>query len=144
MTRVGTAVFREAAGLDTELERWLRCEESLLIEMALTHCGYAVRLAFNLTWAAEGVLRPDLDKREQRLTIEMHGVQRLHMEGALGQAMLDHADDVNWGLSEVALLRAEPCPGGIQLQVLWEDSRSIVIDAQSASVTEPAAGPSLS
>ncbi|WP_148613299.1 hypothetical protein [Nocardioides rubriscoriae] len=134
---MGTTAFREAAGLDNELSRWLHCQESLLVEMALTHHGYAVRLAFNLTWASEGVLRPDLDTREQRLIIEMHGVQRLHMEGALSPAMLDHPEAINWGLSEVAQLRAETCLAGIQLQVLWENERSIVIDAQSASVTEP-------
>jgi hypothetical protein len=139
---MGTTGFQEAARLDDELRRWLHCEESLLVETALTHHGYGVRLAFNLTWASEGVLRPDLDSREQRLTIEMHGVQRLHMEGGLTQAMLDHPENINWGLSEVASLRAAPCPDGLQLQVLWEDDRSIIIDAQSASVTEPEVAPS--
>lgn len=137
MADVGTVMFRDAAGLDAELQRWLRCEESLLVEMALTHHGYSARLAFNLTWASEGVLRPDLDKREQRLTIEMQGVQRLHLEGGLSQSMLDHPEAINWGLSEVSLLRAQPCAAGLQLHVLWEDERSIVIEAQSASVTEP-------
>ena len=143
MADVGTVMFREAAGLDAQLERWLRCEESLLVEMALTHHGYAVRFAFNLTWASEGVLRPDLDKREQRLTIEMQGVQRLHMEGGLSQSMLDHPEAINWGLSEVDLVRAEECPNGVRLQVLAPNNRSIVIDAQSASVTEPQDAPPL-
>jgi hypothetical protein len=142
MTGMGTAMFREAAGLDDELRRWLRGEESLLVEMALTHHGYAVRLGFNLSWLSEGVLRPDLGKREQRLTIEMHGVQLLLMEGGLTQSMLDHPEAINWGLSEVSLLRAQPCAAGLQLQVLWEDERRIVIDAQSASVTEPEDAPS--
>ena len=142
MADVGTVMFREPAGLDAELERWLlRGQESLLVEMALTHHGYSVRLAFNLTWASEGVLRPDLDKREQRLTIEMHGVQRLLMEGGLSQSMLDNPEAINWGLSEVSLLRAAPCAAGLQLQVLWEGERSIVIDAQSASVIKPENAP---
>ncbi|PWN03039.1 hypothetical protein DJ010_11770 [Nocardioides silvaticus] len=140
---MGGAGFTVAARLDDELRRWLRCEESLLVEMALTHHGYGVRLGFNLTWASEGVLRPDLDSREQRLTIEMRGVQRLHMEGGLSQRMLDYPEAINWGLSEVSLLRAEPCAAGLQLQVLWEGERRIVIDAQSASVIGPDGVPSL-
>ena len=140
MAGVDTVMFREAAGLDAELERWVRCEESLLTEMALTHHGYAVRLAVNLTWAAEGVLRPDLDQREQLLIIEMQGVQRLHMEGGLTRSMLDHPEVISWGLAEVALLRAHPCPAGLQLDVLWENERRIVIDAHTATVTRPKDG----
>lgn len=137
MTEVDTVTFREAAGLDAELERWVRGEESLLTEMALTHHGFAVRLALNLTWAAEGVLRPDLDQREQLLIIEMEGVQRLHMDGGLTRSMLDNPEGINWGLAEVALLRAHQCPAGLQLNVLWENERRIVIDAHTATVTRP-------
>lgn len=36
---MGTILFQDAAGLDKELRRWLRCEESHLVEMALTHRG---------------------------------------------------------------------------------------------------------
>jgi hypothetical protein len=136
-------MFRDAAGLEAELERWVRCEESLLVELALTHHGYALRLAFNLTWASKGVLCADLGQREQRLTIEMQGVQRLHMEGGLTQSMLDHPERINWGLSEVDLVRAEECPDGVRLQVLATHDRSIVIDAQSASITEPQGSPPL-
>lgn len=141
---MGARGFTDAERLDEELGRWLRCEESLLVEMALTRHGYGVRLAFTLAWASEGVLRPDLDRREDRLTVEVLGVQRLHLEGGLTQVMLDQPEAIDWGLSDVSLLRAEPCPAGLQLQVLWEGERRIVIEAQSASVMGPEDAPSLS
>lgn len=133
-----TAMFREAAALDDQLRGWLRGQESLLVEMALTRHGYALRLGFKLAWLSEGVLRPDLETREQRLTIEMEGVQRLVMEGDLTPSMVHHPEAIDWGLSEVAVLRAQPCAAGIQLRVLWEGERHIVVDAHSARVTGPA------
>ena len=115
----------------------MRLEESLLVEVALTHHGYSVRLVFDLTRTSEGALRPDLNERGQRCTVEMHGVQRLQLEGGLSQSMLDQPEAINWGLSEVALVRAEASAVGLQLQVLWEGKRNVVIDAGSAEVTGP-------
>ncbi|QYJ03167.1 hypothetical protein KUV85_12580 [Nocardioides panacisoli] len=133
-----TATFHEAAALDHELRGWLRGQESLLVEMTLTRHGYGLRLGFDLARLSDGVLRPDLDTREQRLTIEMEGVQRLLMEGGLTTSMVRHPEAIDWGLSEVAVLRAQPCTAGIQFQVLWEGERRIVVDAHSARVAGPA------
>ena len=60
MRPMTTTSFRDAERLDAELHRWLRLEESLLIEMTLTHHGYSVRLVFDLTRTSEGGLRSDL------------------------------------------------------------------------------------
>jgi hypothetical protein len=69
----------------------------------------------------------------------MHAVQRLHMEGGLSRVMLEHGDRIDRGLSEVAHVRAQPCDDGVQLRVLWEGERHVVIDAMWADVTTPPA-----
>ena len=140
MSDMATETYRDAAGLDAELERWRRAEEALLVEMSLVHHGYVLRLVFDLVRTDDGVLRTDLDEHEARLTIEMVGVQRLHMEGDLTASMLDHPELIDWGLSEVAALRAGPSGTGLQLQVRWEGDRRIVVDARSARVTGPGDG----
>ena len=60
-------------------------------------------------------------------------------EGGLSGAMLEHGARIDWGLSEVAEVRAQPCDDGVQLRVLWEGERQIVIDAKWAEVTPPPA-----
>ncbi len=95
-----SARVEDAADLERELGRWDRLEECLLVGMALTHHGYSVRLDFDHIWASEGVIRQDLAQTERRVTIEMHAVQRLHIEGGLSRAMLEHRDRIDWGLSE--------------------------------------------
>jgi hypothetical protein len=136
MRAMTTTFFRDGELLDGELLRWLRLEESLLVEMAQTHHGYSFRLVFKL-WDVPGFLRSDLPKGAHHLTVEMQGVQRLRLEGGLSQVMLEHPEGIDWGLSEVALVRAEPSSYGLQLQVLWEGERQIVIDAASAYVLNP-------
>jgi hypothetical protein len=139
MPAVGSVRLEGAAELEHELGRWHRLEEWLLVGLALTHHGYSVRLDFDHIWASDGVVRPDLAQTERRVTIEMHAVQRLHVEGGLSRAMLDHPGRIDWGLSEVAQVRAQPCDDGVQLRVLWEGERQIVIDAKWAEVTPPPA-----
>ena len=43
----------------------------------------------------------------------MHGVQRLQLEGGVNQDMLEHPEAINWGLSEVSLVRAEASADGL-------------------------------
>lgn len=129
--------FNDAVSLERELSRWHHLDECLLIEMALTQFGYGVRLAFNHIWASEGHVRPDLDQREERVIIELSAIQRLVLEGGLSQHMIDHPDRINWGLSEVATVHAEPCEAGLRLLLLWEQDRKIVIEARWADVVPP-------
>lgn len=132
-----TLRFVNAAELYTELERWHHLGECLLLELSLIRFGFGVRLVFDNIWAAEGRVRDDLGEREERLVIELMGVQRLVLEGNLSQEMIDDPDEINWGLSEVAQVRAVPCAAGLRLRLSWEDDRSIVVEASWADVLRP-------
>lgn len=129
--------FNDAASLELELSRWHHLDECLLLEMTLTQFGYGVRLTFDHIWASDGHVRQDLGQREERLVIELSAVERLLLEGDLTKAMIDHPEAINWGLSEVAGVRAQPCEAGLRLLLSWESDRKIVIDAKWADVLRP-------
>lgn len=137
MKRMVSLRVDDAANLEVELGRWHHLDECLLLGLSLTHFGYSVRLDFNHIWASERRIRPDLSEREERVHIELHAVQRLHLEGGLSHQMISHPEQINWGLSEVATVRAESCDVGLRLLLLWENQRRIIIDAMWAELTLP-------
>jgi hypothetical protein len=118
-----------------EIDAWLASvgalSEALIEELCLTKFGYSCRVV------VKRVIRPDgrvLDE-PGRATFELDGVQRVTMDGGLTPQMLEHPESINWGLSEVAVVRVAPAEDWIHFEALWEQDRKIHIQCRRATLT---------
>lgn len=121
-----------------EINGWLAATgglgEALLDELSLTRHGYSVHVAFMPVVVREG--RRVLDQ-STRVTFELEGVLDLHLRGALTQGMLENPEAINWGLSEVALVKLAPVAEGIRFDVRWEGDRRIHVFCARVSLLVP-------
>jgi hypothetical protein len=123
------------------ISRWLEDSgglyEALLTELRLTKHGYSVHIKFSVIIDREGrVLDSPLN-----VEFDFEGVQRLTLEGDLSEYMLDHPEEINWGLSEVTLVRVLPTEDGIRFEAGRESGRRIEIQCRRATLevlSEPA------
>jgi hypothetical protein len=120
-----------------EINDWLpqvdNLWESLMDELCLTQFGYSARVVFTLVIDRNGrVLDQPL-----RVTFDLSGVQELSLHGALTPRMLEHPERINWGLSEVARVRATPADDGVLFEALWEGERRVEVHCRQATLTVP-------
>ena len=125
--------------LDTfgEIESWLSetgaLSEALLDESSLTEFGYSAHVVFTRLIDRNGRL---LDEPSQ-VTFDFEGIHDLTMQGALTPRMLAHPEEINWGLSEVALVRVSSSEKGFRFEALWEGDRKIAVTCERATLTTP-------
>jgi hypothetical protein len=98
-------------------------EESLLTGLELTHHGYSVDVRF------EHLRRGKPVPQTSQVTVVMEAVSALHLTGGLSETMVQHPEQINWGLSEVAHVSAYEARHGVGLLVEWEDDREIRVEA---------------
>jgi hypothetical protein len=101
-------------------------EESLLNAVEVTHYGYSAELRF--AHLRRG--RPVSETRQ--VTLVMEAVSALRLDGGLSEAMVEHPDRINWGLSEVARVSAYAAEPGVGRLVAWEGEREIRVEAARA------------
>ena len=115
------------------LERSGALSEALMRELCLVNYGYSVHVEFRAIVDAEGhVLDDPMD-----VELDFVGVQRLTLSGGLTTRMLEHPEEISWGLSEVALVRVDPSDEGIRFEALWEGERRVDIQCRKAILTVP-------
>ena len=115
--------FVESDSLNTALQAVDNLGECLLSALTLTHHGYSVELQFEHLRQGRSVPETAV------VTVVMKAVQELHVNGYLSQRMVDHPDEINWGLSEVAWVTGYPAAAGVGLRVAWENEREITVEA---------------
>jgi hypothetical protein len=101
-------------------------EESLLSALELTHHGYSAELRFAHLRRGRPV------SETSQVTLVMEAISALRLDGGLSEAMVQHPDRINWGLSEVALVSAYSAEPGVGLLVAWEGEREIRVEAARA------------
>ncbi|MEI2809997.1 MAG: hypothetical protein V9F00_07300 [Nocardioides sp.] len=107
--------------------------ESLMKELCLVNHGYSVRIVFSVIVDPEGrVLDEPLD-----VGVDLAGVQRLTLKGGLTARMLEHPEEIGWGLSEVALVRVTSANGDVRFEALWEGNRRIEVVCRQATLVAP-------
>ncbi|WP_109508451.1 hypothetical protein [Nocardioides speluncae] len=117
-----------------EISRWLEqgggLAESLMRELRLDKFGYSVHIAFSVIVDAAGrVLETPLE-----LALDLDGVQQLTLRSGLTPRMLEHPDEIGWGLSEVALVRVASSDVGVRFEALWEGERRIEVECRRATL----------
>jgi hypothetical protein len=107
--------------LATALQAWRSLQECLLDDLRFANYGYSVELTFNYIWDRAGRLRPGAQEQPLHVRIRLDGVQELHMAGGLTESILARPELIDWGLSEVALVRAiHSKRAPLALEVRWE------------------------
>lgn len=124
----------DARSLSDALRDFHNLEECLLLSLRLTHYGYTAELRF------EHLRRGRQVPETAFVTVTMEAVSALRLVGDLSTSMVDHPENINWGLSEVALVDAYQATSGIGLKVAWEGERSITVEAVRASISASPAG----
>ncbi|MGE0817705.1 MAG: hypothetical protein AB7O74_03500 [Candidatus Nanopelagicales bacterium] len=97
--------------------------EALMTDLRLTQFGYAVRVAFEIVIDVGGRSLGE----PIPVVFELEAVHELALVGALTEAMREHPESINWGLSEVARVRVEDDPRGIRLEAIWEGDRRVTV-----------------
>lgn len=122
------------------LRRYRSFEECLLDDVRWLRFGSQIDLVFNYVWDEGGQVRDRVLEEPRLVTVRCFGVQELMLSNHLTQAMLDEPDRLNWGLSEVAVVRFEPRRldggDGVQVAVLWEGGRALHVIAAGLEVAE--------
>ena len=121
-------------GLAAALARWHDLQECLLVEVRLTEHLYTAELVFDHMWESYGRVRPDLGEGQELVTVRLVGVEELRFVGALNDVQRDRPDEIDWGMSEVALVRAVERDGLLGIEVRWESERRIEAAFVSADV----------
>ncbi|MBT0993213.1 hypothetical protein KIN34_02775 [Cellulomonas sp. DKR-3] len=98
-----------------------------MTRIEFAHHGYSVHLTFSMVIDGK-TGRPRQVSRAVR--IELDGVQLFMLHGGLNIYMLEHPENIDWGLSEVAHVSIAELQGGIQCDVKWEGDRSISVECR--------------
>ena len=107
--------------------------EALLDELSLTRFGYSAHAVFTQVIDRHGRV---LDEPIQ-VSFDFEAIDGLTMHGALTARMLAHPEEINWGLSEVALVRVLPTETGVRFEALWEGDRKVEVTCQRVTLTTP-------
>ncbi|RMI42781.1 hypothetical protein EBN88_08620 [Streptomyces triticirhizae] len=111
--------------LDALLSEWSSFEECLLHDVRPVHFGFGVRMDINHVWGPDGQVRPDALERPVLVRLFLMGVQRLEFTGALNHAQLADPEQLDWGLTEIAVVRRFDVPDLVGLAVEWESERQL-------------------
>src|SRR5829696_2809705 len=110
-------------------------EECILHSVEWQHFGTVIDLVIEY-WGSESfTIRPP-GVPSKRVTLRLHVVQELHLLNALNDAMSLRPDQLNWGLSEMALIqlvedspelrRYASLPVSLHhLQCVWDSGRQL-------------------
>lgn len=116
-----------AESLSEWLRRWRNLEECLLHEIQISPDLYQVVLKFNNVWGDDGAVRESVLEEPDLLTLRLTGVEEFRFVGALTEGMKQHPERIDWGLTEVAAVRAHSRHGEIELFVEWESERRLKV-----------------
>lgn len=121
----------------TEISGWLvesgDLSEALFAELSLTRFGYSAHAVF------EQIINPDgrALNAPRRVIFEFEAIHNLSLFGALTPRMLAHPEEINWGLSEIALVRVARAEFGVRFEALWEGERKVEVTCQRLTLTTP-------
>jgi hypothetical protein len=114
------------------LEEWRGFQECILEDVRWRDYGTSLDLVFRCIWKdGDQVFRDDEEPRFVALRLLL--VQEFDLHNALNAAQLREPERLNWGVSEVAVVRIhesedvsmDPAGQFLELECLWEGDRRI-------------------
>lgn len=119
------------------LREWRNFEECLLHEVRWTNGLYAADVVFNYVWDSSGRVRENVLEELVLVTLRVVGVERLLFVGSLTDGMKREPQSIDWGLSEVAGVRANQEKDDLLvISVDWEGERRLEIVCVAAELLE--------
>jgi hypothetical protein len=90
---------------DRRLEKWHYLQDCLLEDIHLVHHGSSLELRFNYIWIEYGKrVRSDKDS-PLYVNVRCHLVHYLWFVGGLTASMIREPERINWGLSEIEIVK---------------------------------------
>jgi hypothetical protein len=129
-------IFTDFQLLEEALGRWHSFDECLLNEMRFVRFGFGIDLVFNYIWQTKDRVRNNILDNPHLVTFGLLGVESLQFHGGLTSGLRANFDRINWGLSEVATVRAFHTHDNLGLSVLWESSRQLRVEFLKFEVRE--------
>lgn len=117
--------------------------ECVLLRACFDHYLYSLDLEFDQIWSPIGDVRGDIHQTLQPVLIRLEGIHRFALDGGLSDRMVECPNEMDWGLNEVALVRASErgplnsrVTGSttVALEVQWEGARRIEVECARASL----------
>lgn len=120
-----------------EIRDWLTragsLTDALMEGLRLVDHGYSVRIDLKLIVDVDGCVLAEPVK----VCFDLLGVQHFSLNGSLSVRMIEHPEEIDWGLSEVALVELTRVVDGVRFQILWEGERNIEILCRQAVLVAP-------
>jgi hypothetical protein len=139
-------MLSDAAEIRRALQRFRDFGECLLHELRLIAHGRDAELVFHYIWDDSDRSDSGVLEEPRVVTMTLTLVETLVFNGALNHAMIAAPENINWGLSEVALVKLAstsdlPTAGGEhavfhRLVIAWESDRRIEITFRGFDLTE--------
>lgn len=128
--------IRDMRSLESSLERWNNFEDCLLHDVHPVMFGYGLELVLNYVWSEDGTVRPDAVEKPRLVVLRLLGLESLEFRGGLSPAMKQEPEAINWGLTEVASVRAKEAPSEMAIAVEWESERKITAQFVEMEIIE--------
>lgn len=122
--------------LASQLGEWRNFEECLFHEIRWTNWLYSADLVFNYVWDRSGRIRSDVLEEPVLVALHVVGIESLRFVGALTEGMKRESERINWGLSEVAWVKATEQDTMVAISVDWGGQRRLEIVCVSAGLSE--------
>jgi len=117
------------------LERWRNFEECILEDVGWRDYGTTLDFAFRYIWKDGTAVFRD-DEEAPLVVMRLLQVHEFELLNALNEAQLRFPERLNWGYSEIAMVRLQPdsatppesgAPRWQKLECLWEGRRHISV-----------------
>jgi hypothetical protein len=118
----------EYQSLREALKRWRSFEECLLVDVRFVDFGFGVDLIFNYVWNNGSGVRKDVLESPQLVACHLIGVESLRFQGGLTPGMKENPENVDWGLTEISIVRSFETEAGLGLSVVWEGKRRLDVE----------------
>lgn len=126
--------------LELLVESYRNFRECILLDLIWQHQGTKIGLKFNYVWDRHGLIRSDLE-RDEIVIVWCEMVQSFSVYNDLSAPLIEHPDQIDWGLSEIASLRVNGREATlveghrlIDIALRWNDERRIDVTAVSFSI----------
>jgi len=121
------------------LEKHNRFEECVIESLSFKHFGTVFEVVLDYIWDDSGKnIRNNLNE-PNLVYLQFAPVQKVILSNALNNAMLEHPEELTWGLNEISYLALEEnshneYPGFHTMRFYWESDRYLKITFATLNV----------
>lgn len=105
-------------------------QECILENISFHDYGTTIVLTFNYIWSNDFKVRPNLDEK-QIMNLRFSSVNRFVIDNELSDSVINQPEMINWGFNEISkinLLETTCSSNFLQVEILWETKRRILIE----------------